>query len=89
MDAGEGDFRAQTAPEDENGLEDKKKDRKLNLSFDIIDEFQSIINPPREEARGHCKRRGDRPEKEEVETHGLESGDLEEEIKEHEERRAH
>ena len=60
MDAG--DVLAQAVPVDENKLKTEKKGRKLNLFFDIVGEFQSIIDPPCEESRGHCKGRGDCPQ---------------------------
>jgi hypothetical protein len=87
MDAG--DVFAQTVPVDENKLQNEKKNRKLNLFFDIVGEFQSIIDPPRKEARGHCKGRGDRPQDKEIETQVVESRVFEKEIDQHKERRAH
>ena len=39
MDPMQGDSGAHTVPEDKDDLEEEKKERKLNLSFDIIDGF--------------------------------------------------
>jgi len=89
MDPVEENAWVQTTPEEENDLKDEQKNRKLNLSFDIIGEFQSIIDPPGEEARGHCKGRTDRPQDKKVKTHGLVSGVFKKEIEQHKERRAH
>ena len=61
-----------TTPEDEDDLENKKENRKLNLSLHKKGELQSIIHPPSEESRCHSKRRGDRSQNEEVETGDLE-----------------
>jgi len=64
-----------TTPEDEDDLENKKKDGKLNLSLHKKSELQSIIDPPSKKPRGHGKGRGDCSQNEKVET-----GDLEERI---------
>jgi len=64
-----------TTPEEEDDLENQKKDRKLDLSFYKIGELQSIIDPPCEEPGGHGKGGGDGSQNEEVE-----AGDLERRI---------
>jgi hypothetical protein len=64
-------LRLKTTPEEEDDLENQKKDRKLKLSFYKIGKLRSVIDPPCEEPGGHGKRRGDRSQNEEVE-----AGDL-------------
>jgi hypothetical protein len=61
-----------TTPENENDLENKKEDRKLNLSLHKKSELRSIIDPPSEKPRAHGKGRGDRSQNEKVETGDLE-----------------
>ena len=61
-----------TTPEEEDDLENQKKDRKLDLSFYKIGELQSIIDPPCEEPGGHGKGGGDGSQNEEVEADDLE-----------------
>jgi len=51
-------------PEDEGGLQDEEKDRKLNLSLYKESDLPSIIYPPGKKACGHGKRRSDSSKKE-------------------------
>ena len=58
-------------PEDEEDLENKKEDRKLNFSLYKKSKLRSIIDPPGEKPRGHGKGRGDCAQNEKVETGDL------------------
>jgi hypothetical protein len=67
-------------PEDEDDLQNKKKDRKLNLSLHKEGELQSVIDPPGKKPRGHGKRRGNRSQDEEIETGDLKGKIFEEDM---------
>ncbi len=49
----------------------------MNLSFDEMGEFESVINPPCEKAGSHCKWRGDGSQDQEIKTNDLKRGILE------------
>jgi hypothetical protein len=78
-----------TTPEDEDDLENKKEDRKLNLSLHKKSELQSIIDPPGKEPCGHGKKRGDGSQDEEVETGDLEGRIFKDKIEKDKEGRGH
>ena len=63
-----GYLKRKTTPKDEDDLENKEEDRKLNFSFYKKSELQSIIYPPSKEPCEHGKGRGDRSQNEKVET---------------------
>ena len=55
-------------PEDEDDLENKEENRKLNFSLYNKSDLPSIIYPPSKEPRGHSKGRSNRSQNEKVET---------------------
>ena len=73
-------MRLKTTPRDEDNLQNKKKDRKLNLSLHKKSELQSVVDPPGKNSRGHGKRRRDDSQDEKLETGRLKGGILEEEM---------
>jgi hypothetical protein len=78
-----------TTPEEEDDLENEKKDRKLDLSFYQIGELRSVIDPPCQEAGGHGKGGGDGSQNEEVKAGDLERGILKDEVEKGKEGRGH
>ena len=78
-----------TPPDDEDDLKDEKKNGELNLSFDEMSEFQSVIDPPSKKTSSHCKGRGDRSQDKKIETRDLEERVLKEEMENNEEGGSH
>ena len=61
----------------------------MNLSFDEMGKFQSIIDPPGKKPRGHGKRRADCSKNKEIETEALKRVVPKEEMEKNEERSSH
>jgi hypothetical protein len=78
-------FWTPTAPNDEDNLQEEKKNGELNFPSDEMAQFQSVIDPPGEESGDNRKRRSDRTKKEQIETGGLKSGFFEKKMEDSEE----